>query len=88
MYDAPSVTAMSAIAVNGKRVEVRFSANKQGLVTGITIDIEGCETFTGDPGVIFVDIRSYKDGSPEVIVWADMEEEDPTHMISLRDTMW
>ena len=47
---------------------------------GIEICFDCCQTVVGDPGMVWIE---NKNGIPYIHVWADPDEEDPSHSISL-----
>lgn len=55
--------------------------------SGIEIDIEGCGLKTMESGkgqVIYIEVFR---GSPRLLVWSDINSEDPTHVIDLADAL-
>jgi hypothetical protein len=50
----------------------------------VEVLLDGHGTLTMDPGHGPVILLEYLDGVPRLIVWADINQEDPTHVIELR----
>lgn len=49
-------------------------------IDGITVQPEGTACKCGDFPPIFIE---FYDGKPRILIWADINEEDPTHVIDL-----
>jgi len=66
-------------------IEAHAVLEKDGL--GISIGIKGyglCDMAdgTGDPIIV-----EFHDGKPRLVVWADIDDENPTHIIGLEDAL-
>jgi len=61
-----------------KHVEIRYT--KRGIA--ISFDGYGDATTNGNGEPVYIELR---DGVPFVCVWADIQREDPTHVLTLED---
>jgi len=64
------------------RFRVDAAPNNDGLTSGLLITFAGygCGQGETDSAVVYID---YRGGDPRIIVWGDINDEDPTHIIRL-----
>jgi len=65
---------------NGNDLNTIKSINVEIGVDGITVQHEGTGCQCGDFPPIFIE---WYDGKPRIIIWADINEEEPTHIIDM-----
>jgi len=66
---------------NGDEIKGGVSSiNVEIDVDGITVQHEGTGCLCGDFPPIFIE---WYDGKPRIIIWADINEEEPTHIIDM-----
>jgi hypothetical protein len=66
--------------------EIAVSVDTGTSELGILLSVEGYGTCAGgdEDAVVLIENR---EGIPHVVVWADQNQEDPTHVISLEKAM-
>ena len=62
------------------RYKFKNDINIEIDVDGITVQHEGTACQCGDFPPIFVE---WYNGKPRIIIWADINEEEPTHIIDM-----
>jgi hypothetical protein len=65
---------------DSKLVSIRCESGTDG----ITVQHEGTGCKDGDYAPIFIE---WYDGKPRIIIWADINQEDPTHIIDLSEAL-
>jgi hypothetical protein len=73
---------MTIISAKGSQFELEF-----GPDDSLLIHIRGCGTFGENRGAPILVKTNWRNDKPILYVWADINQEDPTHEISLEGAM-
>lgn len=82
----PGTVTFTVSAGDGSGEKRTITIQQEGQF-GIGIHLEGCGMLEMEPGTgapIFIE---FYDGKPRCLVWADIRDPDPTHVIEMDEAM-
>lgn len=61
-----------------RTIEARIETSERGIF----ITLDGYEDLNGGLETVLIELAN---GEPQVVIWSDINKEDPTHIISLKE---